>query len=264
MLGITHTTVSRRLSAIQSRLGTVFEREPGGYYPTPLGNELLEVAERMEQLSLTATRRQRATSPELSGSIRLSLPEAVAQYLLTDDLVFFAEQYPAIDLVVETSYSFVNLDKSEADIVVRGAENPPGHLVGRRLFPTRVTYYADRNYLENTPKSELRWIAPLSDGMWPWWLQASPYPFAPVALKIDDITARHRALVRGLGLGRGACFMADPEPNLIRLTDDPPVAQQDFWVLTHPDLKNTPRIKTLMQFLISSLKKKQTLVSGAR
>lgn len=262
VLGLTHTTVSRRLAILQKARGQIFERTAQGYRTTALGDALLSVAERMENLTHAGNRYQKANETTVSGPIRLSLPEAVAQYLLLDDLFEFANLYPEINLQVETSYGFADLDKSEADIVVRGVRKPPDHLVGRRLFPNRVTYYSDRDYLERTPKSELRWIAPVSDGLWPDWVKNSPFPDIPTALMIDDITARHRALVKGLGLGRGACFMADQESNLVRLSDQPPVPQQDFWVLTHPDLRDTPRVRLLMDFIVAAMLGKRDLIFG--
>ncbi len=261
-LGLTHTTVSRRLATLQDARGRLFEKGPGGYRATKLGDALIEVAERMERLTLTAMRQQKAFGEDLSGPITLSLPEAIAQYLLLEDLLEFTALYPAVNLTVETSYRFVDLDRSEADVVVRGAQNPPEHLVGRRLFPNCVTYYGDRDYLARTPKEDFRWIAPSVAATDPDWLGNSPYPDAPIALLIDDITARHRALVQGLGLSRGACFMADPEPNLVRLTSQPPVPQQEIWVLTHPDLRQTPRIRALMDFIANAMLKKRDLVLG--
>ncbi|MEM7665707.1 MAG: LysR family transcriptional regulator [Pseudomonadota bacterium] len=261
-LGLTHTTVSRRLAIVEQNRGKLFEKQPGGYVPTRDGAALIEVAEEIERLAFAGTRFQKATTEEITGKVELSLPEPIAQYLLLEDLIRFSEIYPDVELVVETSSRFVDLDKCEADIVVRGAQEPPGHLVGRRLYPNRVTYYADRDYLARTRKEDLRWIAPVGDGLWPGWLENSPFPDVPVAVAIDDITARHLALVKGLGLGRGACFMADAEPNLVRLCDDPPILQQDLWVLTHPDLRQTPRIRAVMDFIIDAMLEKANLVSG--
>ncbi len=261
-LGLTHTTVSRRLATIQKARGVLFEKLPGGYAPTSLGETLIDLAEDMERMAFTGSRYAKASDSPVSGKIELSLPEPVAHYLLLDDLLEFTRLHPDIELSIETSSRFVDLDKCEADVVVRGAQEPPGHLVGRRLFPTCVTYYADRDYLAATPREDLRWIAPVGAGLWPDWLENSPHPDVPIAIEIDDITARHRALVKGLGLGRGACFMADPEPNLVRLTEAPPVPQQDFWVLTHPDLRKAPRIRALMGFIIDAMEEKRGLVSG--
>lgn len=263
-LGTTHTTISRRLAALEARRGKLFDRAPGRHVPTQLGEQLIEIAERMEQLSFQGIRRQNAAGEEISGVVTVSLPEAVAQYLLLDDLFELAARYPAIDLRIETTSRFVDLDKSEADIVVRGAQQPPDHLVGRRVFAMHVTYYADRDYLARTPADALKWIAPVDPGLWPDWLETSPFPLAPIGLHIDDITARHRALCQGKGLGRGACFMADPEPNLVRLNDADPVRQQDVWVLTHPDLRHTPRIRTVADFIYDALVAKADLATGKR
>lgn len=262
ILGLTHTTVSRRLATLEGKRGQVFEKSPSGYRPTELGRALLDVAERMERLALASARYERAYSQKLAGPLTVSLPEPIAQYLLLEDLLEFCELYPDIELEVNGTSRFVDLDRSEADVVVRGAQEPPEHLVGRRLYPNCITYYAHRDYLEQTATSKLRWIAPASDGLWPGWLENSPYPDVPVAIVIDDITARHRALVQGLGMGRGACFMADPDPRLVRLADTPPVPQQDIWVLTHPDLRDTPRVRTFMEFITSALLRKKDLVLG--
>ncbi|MBV7266543.1 LysR family transcriptional regulator [Erythrobacter ani] len=261
-LGLTHTTVSRRLASIEHARGRVFEKNPNGYRATPLGTALIDVAQRIEGLTLAGARHQKAVDQDLSGVVNLSLSEPVAQYLLLDDLFEFGKLFPQIELRVQTSSRFVDLDRLEADVVVRGAHEPPGHLVGRRLFPNCVTYYADREYLASTPRKELRWIAPASDGYWPGWRESSPYPEAPIELVIDDISVRHLALVAGKGLGRGACFMADPQPNLVRLSAQAPVPQQDFWVLTHPDLKQTPRIRAVADFITSRMKDKEALVRG--
>lgn len=247
---------------IEDARGPLFEKLPRGNRPTPLGEALIDVAGRMESLTHAGARYERAVGQDLSGVVTVSLPEPVAQYLLLNELFELHEAFPQIELRINTSIRFVDLDRLEADIVVRGSQQPPDHLVGRRLFPTCITYYANRDYLASTPRDKLRWLAPTSAGMWPDWLENSPYPEAPVALLCDDIVTRHRALVAGLGLARGACFMADPEPSLVRLTDDEPIPQQDFWVLTHPDLRHTPRVRAVMDFLVRAMKSKERLVLG--
>jgi DNA-binding transcriptional LysR family regulator len=56
--------------------------------------------------------------------------------------------------------------------------------------------------------------------------------------------------------------MADSEPDLIRLTNEAPIPQQDFWVLTHPDLRHTPRVRAVMDFMVRVMKEKEDLVIG--
>ncbi|MEM9601176.1 MAG: hypothetical protein AAF926_09145, partial [Pseudomonadota bacterium] len=103
------------------------------------------------------------------------------------------------------------------------------------------------------------WISPRQNTDW---LQASPYPHLPVGLVIHDIQSRFLALKAGLGLSRAACFMADPDPDLIRLDDDPPVPLYGLWVLTHPDLKTSSKVKALMKALSASLSDRRDHIEG--
>jgi molybdate transport repressor ModE-like protein len=49
-LGVEHTTVSRRIQALEKQLGAVlFEREAGQWRPTEAGRQLLGVADAMQQ-----------------------------------------------------------------------------------------------------------------------------------------------------------------------------------------------------------------------
>ncbi len=264
LLGVTHSTVSRRLAVINERYGKpVFERSAGGYRKTELGSELVEAAQQMEGISFSADRRRKASETELSGPITLSIPDVLGQYLLLDYLADFCQQYPDIRLSLLSSYSFADLDRSEADVVIRGVAKPPDHLVGRRLFPYALSYYCRRDYLEKTEPADRRWIAAVTPSGIPRWIADSPFPDAPVGMMSDDITLRHKAALNGHGMVRGACYMNDPEHDLIRLPKSPaPFPVADFWVLTHPDLKNTPRIKLLMRFLAAALLENQDLIEG--
>lgn len=263
MLGTTHTTVARRLDLLHKRRnGVVFEKYSNGFRPTALGQQLIGVAQRVEQVVVTADRIDRAKGESLAGPITLSLAEAMAQYLLLDDLAKFATLYPEITLNIDCSTNIVNLDKSEADIAIRGAKVLPQHLVGRRLFSYTLSYYSQTQYFNDTPIDDRTWIAPSSQEIWPEWLADSPYPEVPIRLTVSDIVTRFKALVAGHGMSRAACFMGDNHPELMRLPGAKLLPQPDIWVLTHPDLRDSPRIKLLMQFLAEALNSKKTLLQG--
>lgn len=262
-LGINHATVSRRLAHLQANgAPTLFERISGGYQATRTGKLLVEAAEQIEAITLTTERRRRATVSELVGNIRLSLSTMMAQSLLLDELAAFSRRYPYIDLEIDTSIQFADLDRSEADVVVRGGNEPGDHLVGRRLFPYALSYYCSHTYLETTPPSDRRWLqyAGSLDSME--WIARSPQPNAPVGMYIDDLVVLQRAAAAGHGMIRTACFMGDTDPALMRLPEAETEAHRDLWVLTHPDLKQTPRIRLLMDCLITALQDKQDLIAG--
>ena len=264
-LGINHATVSRRLAALQrSHTQPVFERVTGGYRPTSAGQLLVEAARQIEAVTIRAERQRRASVADLSGSIRLSLPTMIAQLLLVDELAEFSRRHPYIDLIVDTSMRFADLDRSEADVVIRGAAEPGDHLVGRRLFPYALCLYCATDYLDKTLPHERRWLRYTRSVDTEDWTTDSPFPDAPAGLHMSDLMLLQRAAAAGHGMLRTACYMADPDPDLVRLPGAEPMAHRDLWVLTHPDLRHTPRIKRLMSFLCDALIAKRDLITGER
>ena len=262
-LGLNHSTVSRRLSTLERKLGgPVFDKIVGGYQATTLGAELAAIAEEMEAAAATLTRRKNASDASLAGPLTLSISSAIAQYLLTKDIAEFTQSYPQIDLKIQSTDRFVDMDRSEADIVIRGTDNPPDHLVGRRLFPYGISFYARTGYLETTPPEKRRWIAAPTPLDRPAWLDVSPFPDAPVGMYLDDIALRHRLTIEGYGMTPGACYMADPEPQLTRLPGAGVFPRHDLWILTHPELRNSPRVRLMMDFLTKCMKRDRDLIEG--
>ena len=263
-LGISHATVSRRLTQLNSGSGgPLVQKSPSGLWPTKAGQTIVEAAEKIEAITDEATRRRRATQQKLSGSLLISIPVMVMRHLLLDEIAKFTELYPNIDLTVDGSDNFVDLDRAEADLVIRTSKSPPNHWVGRRLFPYGVSLYAHKNYLASHSIEELKWIAPPNNiERWQNWLTDSPYPDASISLTITDIAGRFMAIKRGLGMGRAACFMADPDPDLIRLPGAPIVEAEPFWILCHPDFAKTTRAKAALKFFATGMESQKTLIQG--
>lgn len=264
-LGVNHATVSRRLAALDARLGArAFERVEGSYRPTDQGERLVAAALEMEEAVFAAERKAMGREQAMSGRLTLSLPEAVAQHLLIEDLGRFATRYPAIQLVLETSNRFADLDRREADVVVRVTDDPPDHLVGRRLFKYwRCQYCATTLLAGREPDAgRLQWLGWAEDPGRPDWVRDSVYPEAPVGLRIEDPLIRHAAAMAGLGMIFEACFLADPDPRLRRLPGARPSPDRDIWVLTHPDLRQTPRVAALLRHLADAVIAKRGLIEG--
>lgn len=273
-LHINHSTVSRKLAVLNSNKDKeVFLRGQDGYYVSKSGQALLKAAERMELLSLSAQRKFKAEEDkELSGEVSLSLSIPIAEYLLNDALAQFSKAYPNIRLSITATENSLDLDRSEADIVIRTAKQPPAHLVGKRLFPYAVSFYASKSYLEKTKKQDFVWIGAADDTrnaigidkQRPEWLQNSPYPNIPIHTRGSGYQMRYAALCAGMGLSRAACFMADQNPQLVKLPNSKTILSLDFWVLTHPDFKESPLIKTVMNYFIWALEKNRTLIMGQK
>lgn len=259
-LNVTHTTVARRLAALEAHEPTpVFIRQDRAYRATDYGLERVALAERMEEIDHAAMRVQRSSNNGLAGPLSLSVPQAVFQFLLLKDIGAFAGAHPDIDLTVVGTDRLADLDRGEADVVIRGHANPPEHLVGREICKVGVRNYAHREYLDRTTPDARKWIS-ASDN--PAWIKDTPYPHQPVGLVIHDIQSRFLALAAGQGLSRAACFMADPHPDLEPLDDTPPTPLYGLWVLTHPDLRASPKVKALMNAMGDALARRKALIFG--
>lgn len=260
---VNHATLSRRLDVLNQHFDAlVFERTAKGYLLTRLGKTLFDAAEKIEEVNRAATRARSAMGSEYAGKITLSIPPTIGQFLLKDSLFEFSRHYPQIELIVHNTFVIEDLDKLEADIVVRGHNRPQQHLVGRRLIRYSLCFYGNRDYLQNTPREALKWIGKPDDSMFPDWTQDTDFRDVPVGIRIDDVLGRHQAAVAGHGLTRGACYMADQEPSLVRLPNVDPVPFQQLWILMHPDSRNTPRIKLLMDYLAEHIIQQRNLIEG--
>lgn len=260
LMGVNHTTISRRLTQIDHKWGTtLFERTSDGYRATESGMQLINTALQIEDLAYSSERYVRSSNTELSGNIVLSIPGTVAHFLLLEELSMFTKMYPQIKLEVVSSYQFADLDRSEADVVIRGTAMPPEHLVGHKLFPYSIALYANKHYATSKPRHDWCLVAPSFE---PDWVKGTVYADMPINFISSDPMLRHNVMKKGQAIGRNACYMADQEPELIRLPDFDPTPAQDLWVLTHPDLRNSPKIKTLMTFLYTKLQSKKDLIVG--
>ena len=259
-LGVTHTTVARRLAALEAREPTrVFMRQGRSYRATPYGLERVALAERMEALDFAASRLERQAGNPLSGPLSVSIPQAVLDHLLLDAVAAFVRDYPDIELSVTGTDRLADLDRGEADVVIRGHRDPPSHLVGRRIGSVGLSYYAHRDYLAETPREHWKWLSPSKDADW---IAASPCPDAPIGYVIHDIQSRFLALKQGHGLSRAACFMADPLDELVKLDGADIIPRYDLWVLTHPDLRSSPKVQALMRTMSETLSERAEQIAG--
>ncbi|GEA13657.1 LysR family transcriptional regulator [Alteromonas sp. KUL49] len=256
ILGLNHSTLSRKLARLHQVMGAeVFEPTSQGLAITPFGKQLLATATKMEQVANQA-KAEYCPSEPLTGEVNLSLPPALFEFVLMEDIARFCHQYPQIKVNVQTGYHFANIEKGEADVVVRVADKPGDDLVGHRLFPLSLGFYANPDYLAATPESEYQWITSTDMNKVRGYLPQSPYPKAKIGFTLDDLVLRHKAAAQGHGLILGACYIADTMSELTALNDTR-LVHQEIWVLTHQRLSQTPRIKCLMQYLLHAIRAKQ-------
>lgn len=155
-LALSQPTLSRHLQQLEARLGqNLFDRSTQGLTLTAFGQSLIETCEGMERVAQRLERQAAGQDQSLSGRVRLSVNELIAQYYLPSVLPGFMARNPALSLEVVVSNQATSLDKRDADVAIRMFAPAQQDLIARRLGELPLGFFASSEYLR-------RWGVPAS------------------------------------------------------------------------------------------------------
>jgi DNA-binding transcriptional LysR family regulator len=261
-LSVMHSTMLRRIDAIEEKLQVrVFERLRSGYVATEAGEALCRVAEQCEPLVAEAERRIVGGDTRLTGNLHVTTGFVVAQYLLPRPLAAFCAAHPDIEVEVQGARERLDLSRREADVAIRMSVEVPDYLVGRRLgdIDFRVYGWHDAPFLRGSRKPKIRPVDKLARDL-PWicfqrgaqdrvydrWLHAN-VPQSSIAVRVDHFPTALSMMRTGIGVALLPEFMAKDVDGLVALSAPIEALQSPLWILTHPDLRNTARVRAFMQ-----------------
>ncbi|MEL6433827.1 MAG: LysR family transcriptional regulator [Pseudomonadota bacterium] len=262
-LGIHHTTVGRRIEALEHGLGTnLFNRTPDGLLLTLAGEQLFNVADSFGNALVEVERGIAGLDDELAGPLTVTMPEPLLNELFMPELPGFVRAHPSVELRFDTSLSIRDVARREADFAVRLDNNPPDTLVGKRTYAYTEAVYATPSYLKANSKC-YRWLGwgAATQGA-PEWVRSSEFPANPVWGVFPTIPSQQAAAREGLGMAVLPCLFGDADEKLMRVGNRPPVKSRDIWLLTHNDLRRTARVQAFMQFAEGVLRKKKDRLVG--
>jgi DNA-binding transcriptional LysR family regulator len=270
LLGVNHTTVLRRIAALEKRLGArLFERLPTGYSLTPQGEELIEAARGIGDTVGRLELKLAGADLSVSGPVRVTTTDTLMASVLPAIFAELKAAHPGIELEVTTSNQFLNLTRREADVAIRPADDPPPSLFGRRITTVGFAVYTRRGMGRDgkEPSMDLngcRWIEPddsLSGTAAARWI-AAEFPDARVAARADSFVTMAALAEAGLGVAALPCYLGDRSIMLRRLTAPVEAMRSGLWVLTHEHLRRTARIRTFMEFVGAALTRERRTIKG--
>jgi DNA-binding transcriptional LysR family regulator len=83
-----------------------------------------------------------------------------------------------------------------------------------------------------------------------------------IALPGTTRAAAAAAIASGLGVGYLPCMLGDRDPNLVRVGGIEPALDDELWLLTHPDIRKSDRIRAFMRHCIEALARDRGLIEG--
>lgn len=256
-LAMSHVTLLRKLDAIETRLkAKLFKRVRGRYTATAAGDAVIAAASSMEPLARDAELRVLGQDLRPSGLVRVTATSILVDQLLPSVLKQFAASFPDVVIEFATSREHAILARREADVAIRISDQVPEWLVGRKLGEIDFCVYElRRKTFQPTPRSvaelvtQRRWISfehEVRDLKFDRWLDAH-VPDASVVLRVDGFSAALAMLRGGLGMCLLPTFLERTCPELKPLCTPIKALRTPLWLLTHQELRQTMRIKVLMQ-----------------
>ena len=267
-LGVNHSTVLRRIAQLEEHLGAqMFEKLPSGYRLTNAGDEVLELAEKMETSSNQLETRVFGRDQSVRGRLRVTLAPLLATHLLMPDLVDFARLHPEVEMEILSIDEPVNLTNREADVAIRvvydrnalplnlhGMKGPElfgGVYMSRDLFAARRTGSTER----------IRWIVNNRHGI-PDWAHGAELHATDMPFRLTDSEAQLAAVRQGLGVTTLPCFVGDVDPLLVRATGTGLHMHGTLWLLTQGETRKTKRVRLFTEFITQRLAAHVQLLAG--
>lgn len=272
-LGLTHSTVSRRIAALEKSLGgRVLARSDDGWELTDLGERAVAVAEQME--TAVAELESPGQGPDtVSGVVRMTATDGFSAYIASPAVAKLRRRHPGLSVEIVTVTRQALQQRSGLDIEVVVGEPRVHRAEAIRLGDYELGLYASRDYLasEGTPAS----VEDVSDHRLVYFVDSmlqvddldAPrrlFPEMKDALTSTNVFVHVEAARAGAGIGFLPCFMADRHPDLVRLFSDSVAERLPYWMVLRPDSMRRPAIAAVVQGLKDEMLAHQAALEGRK
>jgi DNA-binding transcriptional LysR family regulator len=256
-LSVNHSTMFRRLNAIEAAIGAkLFERLATGYRPTESGQRLIEAAERMEAEALALDRELTGRDTRLSGKLRVTCSETLGLKALTPLIRAFRDKHPGIVVELSVDNRQVDMARREADVAIRATRPAEGDLFGRKIADVRWGFFAARDYLKRrgTPKR----LADFSTHDLIGWTDNAPQTRAGtylskqvpadanIGFRTSGFVSQYVAARAGLGIALLPVYLAADDKDIVPVLGRVDDLVTEMWIVTHRSLKDTARVRSFM------------------
>jgi DNA-binding transcriptional LysR family regulator len=269
MLRVDGSTIARRLAKAEEALGaTLFHRRRSGYTATAEGEKLIALARRIELDVVSVARLISGSAEGLAGTLRITTSDSMLLFL-SPVIASFRALSPAINLDVVVSDRSLNLARGEADIALRATDTPGENLFGRKVATLAWAPYAALPGICSLPAGgRARFEGP--------WVSYSgqltslkAHDFLEqrvrqdgIGCRTDSIAAVAEAVAAGLGQAYLPCVLGELHPRLRRIGPVERELDGQLWVLTHPDIRRSDRIRRFMMHCINAIRRSRSLIEG--
>lgn len=263
-LGVDASTVSRRLAALEEALATtLFDRGRSGIAPTESAEQLMPLAEEMEQTMLRFANVTAGLEREASGPVRIACPPDVAEVIVVPLLRALLAKHPRLRVELEPGEAVLDLTRREADLALRTVRPTGGDLIVTRLATTRWIVAASPKQARALGKlrawSDAPWIGwgERLEGIAPArWYQK--HVAGTPLVRSDSFRVQLAAVAAGVGVALVPEASAEHYglvpvvlgAKLRAAAAEWPV--DELFLVTHRALRNVPRVQVVWELLTAT------------
>lgn len=254
-LGINHTTISRRIAALEQTLGgRVLTRVTGGWELTDLGRAALAAAEAVES-AVKSLAADAGGNRVLEGVVRVSATDGFSAYIAAPAAAEVQRRHPKISVEIVATTRRASQQRSGLDLEIVVGEPQVHRATATHLADYCLGLYGSREYLR-----EHRAPATIDD--------LARYPlvyFIDSMLQVDDldlassfvpamresVTSTNvfvhvEATRASAGLGLLPCFMADRHADLVRVLADSVTVTLGYWLVARTETLRRPEVAAVV------------------
>ncbi|MER7690447.1 LysR family transcriptional regulator [Streptomyces sp. NPDC097610] len=217
-LGVDHTTVSRRVAALEKSVGVrLIERGTEGWALTDIGRAVSENADAIEEaLNRVVDTVAGQDSPSLHGTVRVTAPDGFGTVFATPALVRVRRRHPRLHVELITATRQLALRPSGFDLALVIGVPSSSRLVTEHLTDYTLGLYASDDYLTRHGRPET--VAELREHALIFYIESMlqvgdldiehHLPGVTPAFSSTNVCAQLEATHQGAGIGVLPAFLA--------------------------------------------------------
>lgn len=264
-LGLPKSTVSRKISQLEERLGVrLLHRTTRAIKPTEMGKAYYNHCSQMVAEAEEAQRSIHQLQAEPSGLLRITAPVAFGSNFLVETVHSFLAAYPQVRVDVILDNKVLDLVEDEIDVAFRIGPMSDSSLVARNLGTIRLIMCASPDYVKKhgAPRTitELSKHNCIMHNNISWVLQG---PHGRVDAEVDgrilvnDMDMTKRMLINGYGVGLLPITMACDEigrGQLVQVLPEYHFPDRDIYLVYHSRRQLPTKVVAFIDFVMERCK----------
>jgi len=263
-LDVNHGTVSRKITALEEKLGlNLFIRSKVGHEATEDGMKLIKKAIQMESIVDESLQYVESVKNEIKGELIITTPPGVVNIIKS--LIFeYQKIHPGIEVSFILTNKCLKLEKNSAHIAIRPSKKPEElDYISKKLCIIEAGLYASESYIEKFGKIKneksykghkfIRTPSKLAHIPIIKWMCAN-IPNTNILYRTNLFSDIASSVIAGQGIGPMLKREAIQHKSLVEVIAPKKVWQNDLHLVYHMNLKENLKIKDFVNFLVTNFK----------